>query len=849
MKKYNITGMSCAACSARVEKAVSKVARVKSCSVNLLTNSLGIEGDAAAAAVIQAVEEAGYGAAEASAASGGGRQGAPTAAEDALLDKESPALVQRLPYSLIFLVALLYLSMGRTMWHFPLPKALSDNAVMQGLMQLLLSAAVLIINQKFFVSGFKSMIKRAPNMDTLVALGSGTSFAWSVAELFAMTTELPSAGGMTLRLRGLYFESAAMIVTLITVGKLLEARAKGKTTTALQSLLALSPKTVSVERDGAETVIPAFELMAGEIFIVRAGESFAADGLIIEGSAAIDESALTGESLPVDKSVGDRVHAATINMSGFLKCRAARIGSDTAIAKIIDLVSEAAATKAPAAKIADKVSGIFVPAVIAIAILTIAAWLLAGQDFSFALARGISALVISCPCALGLATPVAIMVAGGIGAKHGILFKTSEALENAGKVQIIALDKTGTVTNGTPAVTDIIPAEGVTERDLLQTALSLEVKSEHPLAKAVVQKARKQELHPSAVTDFSVQGGSGVRAQLEGNEAAGGNCNFISERARIPERMQAALDALSAEGKTPLLFSRGERLLGIIAVSDTLKDDSAAAVQRLKAMGIKTVLLTGDNERTATVIGKALGVDRVIAGILPDGKAAIIEELKRLGKTAMVGDGINDAPALALADTGIAIGAGADIAVESGSVVLVNGRLDDVPAAIALSRAALRTIHENLFWAFFYNVIGIPLAAGAYIRLFGWTLNPMFGAAAMSLSSFCVVMNALRLNLLNIRDSRRDRKVKKRIDEHSFNAVGNNKEGQTMKKMLKIEGMMCSHCEARVIQALEQLDGVESAVPSSKAGSAFVTMSADIPAEILKTAVERLGYTVTGIEE
>ncbi len=848
MKKYDVTGMSCAACSARVEKAVSQVADVKSCAVNVLTHSLRVEGDAAAAAVIKAVEDAGYGASEALGASF--RRGRHAPLEDAILDGETSSLLRRLSSSLVFSAALLYLSMGQTMGHLPLPETLAGNALLQGLTQLLLCAAVLVINQKFFIGGLKSAMKRAPNMDTLVALGSGAAFAWSVAVLFAMAADLPESGRRTMRLHGLYFESAAMIVTLITVGKLLEARAKGKTTTALKKLMALSPKTVCVERDGAEIVIPAEELTAGETFIVRAGESFAADGVITEGSAAVDESALTGESLPVDKGIGDRVRAATINMSGFLKCRALRTGSDTAIAKIIDLVSDAAATKAPAAKIADTVSGIFVPAVIAVALLTSAAWLLAGRDFSFALARGISVLVISCPCALGLATPVAIMVAGGIGAKNGILFKTSEALENAGKVRIVALDKTGTVTEGRPTVTDIVPAEGVTERELLQTAVSLEVKSEHPLAKAVVQAASERNVHPSSVTDFSVLSGNGVRAKIEGAAAAGGNGNFISENVRISGRMQEMLDALSSEGKTPLLFSRNGRLLGMIAVSDTVKDDSAAAVRRLRAMGIKTVLLTGDNARTAQAIGKAVGVDRVIAGVLPDGKAAIIEALKRLGKTAMVGDGINDAPALVCADTGIAIGAGADIAVESGAVVLINGRLDDVPTAIALSRAALRTIRENLFWAFFYNVIGIPLAAGAYIRLFGWTLNPMFGAAAMSLSSFCVVLNALRLNLFNVRTSRQERKMKKRIDEKAFNAVGNtNKEGQTMKKMLKIEGMMCTHCEARVKQALEKLDGVESAVPSSKAGTALVTMRADIPAETLKAAVENLDYTVTGIEE
>ena len=857
MKKYDISGMSCAACSARVESAVKKLDGVTSCSVNLLTNSMGVEGDVSPEAILKAVENAGYGAKE----SGGTGENA-RAQEDlnsSSEDKEIAILTKRLVTSLGFLAVLMYVSMGHMMFAFPLPPFLRGNHLAQGLLQLLLAASVMIINQKFFISGFKSLFHRAPNMDSLVALGSGASFIWSVIVLFLMTGDSAALSDMS----NFYFESAAMIVTLITVGKLLEAKAKGKTTTALKSLMQLAPKTACVERDGAELVIPIEELSAGDVFVVRPGESIA-DGIVIEGSTAVDESSLTGESLPVDKNAGSAVNAATINLSGFIKCRAVRVGKDTSLSKIIELVSDSAATKAPVAKIADRVSGVFVPFVILIAAAATAAWLLAGENVSFALARGISVLVISCPCALGLATPVAIMVAGGVGAKNGILFKTSEAIETAGRVNIVALDKTGTITSGNPAVTDIIAAPGVSATELLQSAYALEVKSEHPLAKAVVKKAQSEGLTAQAVQDFKAHAGSGVTAILDGTELSGGSLRFIAEKARVTDEMQNAADNLSAEGKTPLLFLRGTSPLGIIAVADTIKDDSKAAVKRLKSMGIKVVMLTGDNKRTADAVGKTVGVDEVIAELMPDGKADAVKRLKRFGKVAMVGDGINDAPALTAADAGIAIGTGTDIAVDAGGIILMNSRLSDVPAAISLSRFALRNIYENLFWAFFYNVIGIPLAAGAYIHLFGWSMNPMFGAAAMSLSSFCVVTNALRLNLLDIKNGKRDIKRKpaadftlaenqsksqnKKQSEESFENNLINKEGNPMTKMLKIEGMMCSHCEMNVKKALESIDGVESAVPSSKAGTAYLTLNKDVPDETLKSAVEAADYKVIGIE-
>lgn len=858
MKKYDISGMSCAACSARVESAVKKLDGVTSCSVNLLTNSMGVEGDVSPEAILKAVENAGYGAKE----SGGTGENA-RAQEDlnsSLENKEIAVLTKRLVTSLGFLAVLMYVSMGHMVFAFPLPPFLCGNHLAQGLLQLLLAASVMIINQKFFISGFKSLFHRAPNMDSLVALGSGASFTWSVIVLFLMTGDSAALSDMS----DFYFESAAMIVTLITVGKLLEAKAKGKTTTALKSLIQLAPKTACVERDDAELVIPIEELSAGDVFVVRPGESIAADGIVIEGSTAVDESSLTGESLPVDKNAGSTVNAATINLSGFIKCRAVRVGKDTSLSKIIELVSDSAATKAPVAKIADKVSGVFVPIVILIAAAATAAWLLAGENVSFALARGISVLVISCPCALGLATPVAIMVAGGVGAKNGILFKTSEAIESAGRVNIVALDKTGTITSGNPAVTDIIAAPGVSETVLLQSAYALEVKSEHPLAKAVVKKAQSEGLTAQAVQDFKAHAGSGVTAILDGAELSGGSLRFIAEKARIPDEMQNAADNLSAEGKTPLLFLRGTSPLGIIAVADTIKDDSKAAVKRLKSMGIKVVMLTGDNKRTADAVGKTVGVDEVIAELMPDGKADAVKRLKRFGKVAMVGDGINDAPALTAADAGIAIGTGTDIAVDAGGIILMNSRLSDVPSAISLSRFALRNIYENLFWAFFYNVIGIPLAAGAYIHLFGRSMNPMFGAAAMSLSSFCVVTNALRLNLLDIKNGKRDIKRKpsadftlaenqsksqnKKQSEESFENNLIKKEGNPMTKMLKIEGMMCSHCEMNVKKALESIDGVESAVPSSKAGTAYLTLNKDVPDETLKSAVEAADYKVIGIE-
>lgn len=858
MKKYNISGMSCAACSARVESAVKKLDGVTSCSVNLLTNSMGVEGDVSPEAILKAVENAGYGAKE----SGGADENA-RAQEDfnsSSEDKEIAVLTKRLVTSLGFLAVLMYVSMGHMMFAFPLPPFLRGNHLAQGLLQLLLAASVMIINQKFFISGFKSLFHRAPNMDSLVALGSGASFIWSVIVLFLMTGDSAALSNMS----DFYFESAAMIVTLITVGKLLEAKAKGKTTTALKSLMQLAPKTACVERDGAEVVIPIEELSAGDVFVVRPGESIAADGIVIEGSTAVDESSLTGESLPVDKNAGSAVNAATINLSGFIKCRAVRVGKDTSLSKIIELVSDSAATKAPVAKIADKVSGVFVPIVILLAAAAAAAWLLAGENVSFALARGISVLVISCPCALGLATPVAIMVAGGVGAKNGILFKTSEAIESAGRVNIVALDKTGTITSGNPAVTDIIAAPGVSETELLQSAYALEVKSEHPLAKAVVKKAQSERLTAQAVQDFKAHAGSGVTAILDGTEFSGGSLRFIAEKARVTDEMRNAAENLSAEGKTPLLFVRGTSPLGIIAVADTIKDDSKEAVKRLKNMGIKVVMLTGDNKRTADAVGKTVGVDEVIAELMPDGKADAVKRLKRFGKVAMVGDGINDAPALTAADAGIAIGTGTDIAVDAGGIILMNSRLSDVPAAISLSRFALRNIYENLFWAFFYNVIGIPLAAGAYIHLFGWSMNPMFGAAAMSLSSFCVVTNALRLNLLDIKNGKRDIKRKpaadftlaenqsksqnKKQSEESFENNLINKEGNPMTKMLKIEGMMCSHCEMNVKKALESIDGVESAVPSSKAGTAYLTLNKDVPDETLKSAVEAADYKVIGIE-
>ena len=840
MKQYTVTGMSCAACSARVEKAVSKVPGVTNCSVSLLTNSMGVEGNASPSEIIAAVEEAGYGAAEKSVSAEWKKTAAGAKENDLLKDRETPVLKKRLIASLCFLIPLMYFSMGHMMWNWPVPGWLEDNHVAMGLIQLLFTTAVMVINQKFFISGFKSLWHRAPNMDTLVALGAGASYGYSVYALFAMTDaqlHQDMAGVMTY-MHEFYFESAAMILTLITVGKMLEARSKGKTTDALKSLMKLAPKTAVILRSGIETEVSIDEVRKGDIFVVRPGENIPVDGMVIEGSSAVNESALTGESIPVDKAPGDTVSAATLNHSGFLKCEATRVGEDTTLSQIIQMVSDAAATKAPIAKVADKVSGVFVPAVIGIAVVTIIVWLLAGQSVGFALARGISVLVISCPCALGLATPVAIMVGNGMGAKHGIMFKTAVSLEEAGKMQIVALDKTGTITSGEPKVTDMIPAEGISEEELLTTAFALEKKSEHPLAHAVLQRAEEIGIdNAQEVVDFQAVPGNGLSGKLGEDLLTGGNLKFISGNAEVPEGMQRDAERLAEEGKTPLFFSRNGQLTGIIAVADVIKEDSPQAVKELQNMGIHVVMLTGDNERTAKAIGKQAGVDEVIAGVLPDGKESVIRSLKRKGKTAMVGDGINDAPALTRADIGIAIGAGTDIAIDAADVVLMKSRLSDVPAAIRLSRAALRNIHENLFWAFFYNVIGIPLAAGVWYPLLGWKLNPMFGAAAMSLSSFCVVTNALRLNFFKMHDAKRDKKIKVKKQEEV-----------KMEKTMKIEGMMCGHCEARVKKCLEALTEVDEAVVSHEAGTAVVTLNAEIADDVLKKTVEDQDYKVLEIQ-
>ncbi len=835
MRQYNVTGMSCAACSARVEKAVSKVPGVTSCSVSLLTNSMGVEGTAAPAEIIAAVEEAGYGASEKGTAA---EKSSSADREDALKDRETPLLKRRLIWSVGFLLILMYFSMGHMMWGWPLPPFYNDNHVAMGLTQLLLTAIIMVINQKFFVSGFKSLWHRAPNMDALVALGSTAAFVYSTYALFAMT-DAQVKGDMDAvmdYMMEFYFESAAMILTLITVGKMLEARSKGKTTDALKSLMKLAPKTAMVVRDGVETEVPVEQVQQGDIFVVRPGENIPVDGVVVEGSSAVNEAALTGESIPVDKAEGDTVSAATVNQSGFIRCRATRVGEDTTLSQIIRMVSDAAATKAPIAKVADKVSGVFVPAVIAIAVVTTAVWLLLGRGLGFALARGISVLVISCPCALGLATPVAIMVGSGMGAKNGILFKTAVSLEETGKAETVVLDKTGTITVGEPRVTDILPAGDLSEEELLKLAAALEKKSEHPLAKAVLLAAEERQTEPEEVTDFQALPGNGLTASLHGEELCGGNLKFISSRAQVSERLKKQAEALAEQGKTPLFFSRGGQLCGIIAVADLIREDSPGAVRALQNMGLRVVMLTGDNERTARAIGRQAGVDQVIAGVLPDGKESVVRSFRDQGKVIMVGDGINDAPALTRADIGIAIGAGADVAVDAADLVLVKSRLSDVPAAIRLSRATLRNIHQNLFWAFFYNSIGIPLAAGVFIPL-GLTLNPMFAAAAMSLSSFCVVSNALRLNLFDLQSPKKDRKIKRKHKE----------EKKIMEKTLKIEGMMCGHCEARVKKALEALPEVEQAAVSHQAGTAVVTLKSPVADEVLKKAVEDQDYTVLSV--
>ena len=843
MKQYQVTGMSCAACSARVEKAVSQVEGVESCSVSLLTNSMGVEGTASPEAVIAAVEAAGYGASEKGAGQNSQAMSA-SAQEEMLKDKETPVLRRRLIASLCFLIPMMYVSMGHTMWNWPLPEALAENHVALGLIQLLLTTAVMVINQKFFVSGFKSLWHRAPNMDTLVALGAGASYGYSLFALFAMT-DAQMRGDLEAvmsYMHEFYFESAAMILTLITVGKMLEARSKGRTTDALKSLMKLAPKTATLVRDGNEIQVSVDQVRKGDIFLVRPGENIPVDGVVLDGISAVNESALTGESIPVDKEVGDPVSAATLNQSGFLKCQASRVGEDTTLSRIIQMVSDAAATKAPIAKVADRVSGVFVPAVIGIAAVTILVWLMAGQTAGFALARGISVLVISCPCALGLATPVAIMVGNGMGAKNGILFKTAVSLEETGKMEIVALDKTGTITSGEPRVTDLLPAEGVTEEELLTLAWYLEKKSEHPLARAVIQRAEETGLAGGPeIADFQAVAGNGLSGRLGEDRLIGGNLKFIREYAEVPADLQRKAQGLAEEGKTPLFFARNGRLAGIIAVADVIKEDSPRAVKELQNMGIRVVMLTGDNERTARAIGRQAGVDEVIAGVLPEGKESVIRRLKKQGKVAMVGDGINDAPALTRADMGIAIGAGTDIAIDAADVVLMKSRLSDVPAAIRLSRATLRNIHENLFWAFFYNVIGIPLAAGVWFPLLGLKLNPMFGAAAMSLSSFCVVTNALRLNWFDMNDGKKDKKIRS-ID------LSEEKEEEKMKKTMKIEGMMCGHCEARVKKCLEALPEVEEAVVSHEAGTAVVTLSGEVADEVLKKTVEDQDYKVLEIQ-
>lgn len=890
MKQYTVTGMSCAACSSRVEKAVSKVPGVTACSVSLLTNSMGVEGDVPPETVIHAVEDAGYGASLKGQGTAAQAQSA-SEAEDALKDRETPVLKHRLIASLGFLAVLMYMSMGHMMWGWPLPHFMDGNHVAMGLLQLLLAGIIMVINQKFFISGFKGLLHRAPNMDTLVALGSGASFIYSTYALFAMTDAQLKGNGTAVMsyMHEFYFESAAMILALITVGKMLEARSKGKTTDALKGLMKLAPKTAVIIRDGVETKVPIEEVKKGDVFVVRPGENIPVDGVVLEGASAVNEAALTGESIPVDKAQGDPVSAATVNQSGYLRCEATRVGEDTSLSQIIRMVSDAAATKAPIAKIADRVSGVFVPAVITIAVVTTIVWLLAGQTFGFALARGISVLVISCPCALGLATPVAIMVGNGMGAKNGILFKTAVSLEETGKMDIVALDKTGTITSGEPRVTDVIPSGGVTEKELVSLALSLEKKSEHPLAKAVLLYAKEQQMDAPEAADFQALPGNGLSGTLDGASLAGGSFSYISGRTTVSAQEQASFERLASEGKTPLCFMKNGRLAGMIAVADVIKEDSPQAVKELQNMGIRVVMLTGDNERTARAIGAQAGVDEVIAGVLPDGKESVIRSLKEQGKVAMVGDGINDAPALTRADIGIAIGAGTDIAIDAADVVLMKSRLSDVPAAIRLSRATLRNIHENLFWAFFYNVVGIPLAAGLWYPIFGWKLNPMFGAAAMSLSSFCVVTNALRLNLFKMHDASKDHPMRKRAekaaskggekaenagavrmgaeDTRSIGQTANgnetvskemqksenqknniNMEGITMTKTMNIEGMMCGHCEARVKKALEALAGVESAEVSHEKGTAVVSMSADVADDTLKEAVEAQDYKVDSIQ-
>ena len=858
MEQYNVTGMSCAACSARVEKAVKKVPGVTSCSVSLLTNSMGVEGTASPAAILSAVQEAGYGASPKNASAS--KASDASADLDALADHETPKLKRRLIASLGFLLVLMYFSMGHMMWGWPLPHWFDGNHVAMGLVQLLLAGIVMVINQKFFINGFKGLIHGAPNMDTLVALGSMASFVWSTYALFAMTrAQVDGSDELVMHyMMEFYFESAAMILTLITVGKMLEARSKGKTTDALKSLMKLAPKTATLVRDGAEVTVAIADVQKGDVFVVRPGENIPVDGVVLEGISAVNESALTGESIPVDKAVGDKVSAATTNQSGFLRCEATRVGEDTTLAQIIKMVSDAAATKAPIAKIADTVSGFFVPAVISIAAVTTIVWLLLGHELGYALARGISVLVISCPCALGLATPVAIMVGNGLGAKNGILFKTAASLEAAGRTQIVALDKTGTITEGAPRVTDLLPAEGVSETELLTLAAALEIRSEHPLAKAVLADAEAKAITPPEVTDFAALPGNGLAAKLNGMDIYAGNAAFIQTKLTLPAALAQQAEKLAAEGKTPLFFGGAGRLLGVIAVADTIKEDSPEAIRQLQNMGIRVVMLTGDNQRTADAIGRQAGVDEVIAGVLPDGKEAVIRQLQASGKVAMVGDGINDAPALTRADTGIAIGAGTDVAIDAADVVLMNSKLSDVPAAIRLSRATLRNIHENLFWAFIYNIIGIPLAAGLFIP-FGLTLNPMFGAAAMSLSSFCVVSNALRLNLFDLHSTRHDHKTASPAAAPVQSAAENNKksdaeapevktEDNPMKKTLKVEGMMCGHCEARVKKALEALPEVDEAVVSHEAGTAIVTLNAEVADDVLKNAVEAQDYKVTGIQ-
>ena len=852
MEQYQVTGMSCAACSARVEKAVSHVPGVTFCSVSLLTNSMGVEGSASPQDIIKAVEEAGYGA---SLKGSDSQQSSASQAAEALADHETPILKKRLIASVGFLLVLMYFSMGHMMWGWPVPQWFEHNHVAMGLLQLLLAGIVMVINQKFFISGFKSLWHRSPNMDTLVALGSMASFVWSVYVLFAMTGAQVSGDMAAVEnyMMDFYFESAAMILTLITVGKMLEARSKGKTTDALKSLMKLAPKTAVVIRSGQETTLPVEQVHKGDIFVVRPGENIPVDGVVLEGTSAVNESALTGESIPVDKAAGDMVSAATVNQSGFIRCEASRVGEDTTLSQIIKMVSDAAATKAPIAKIADRVSGIFVPAVITIAVITTIVWLLTGQTFGYALARGISVLVISCPCALGLATPVAIMVGNGMGAKNGILFKTAVSLEETGKVQIVALDKTGTITSGQPEVTDILPAEGFSEEQLLTLAFSLEQKSEHPLAKAVLKKAEERKLHAYEISDFQALPGNGLSGIMNSQTLMGGSMKFISSRVSVPDSLKQQAEHLAEQGKTPLLFASDNKLAGIIAVADVIKEDSPQAVKELQNMGIQVVMLTGDNEKTARAIGKQAGVDEVIAGVLPDGKESVIRSLKEQGKVAMVGDGINDAPALTRADIGIAIGAGTDIAIDAADIVLMKSRLSDVPAAIRLSRATLRNIHENLFWAFFYNVIGIPLAAGVWIPIFGWTLNPMFGAAAMSLSSFCVVTNALRLNLFKVHDASRDKKIKQAVSilpEKDYNESNKEKETTSMVKItVNVEGMMCPHCEAHVNEAIKAAFQAEDVVSSHEKKTTVFTSPEHVDEDKIREVIKNAGYEVTGITE